>query len=168
MHTSWGSSPILFGTLSYDFIITSFDPYQVCVVGRQIFFFLVLCAIMKSVEGLVYLLEPCSLVGSLLSHLLIFVFPSWWDKSLSMLVLFILYAHWLLFCSLVELWNQSCVNLILWYNLDNYLSCTLLCVLLVYLVFCQNCIFFWLLKVLCMHIYYMYILWHACFRWSIL
>jgi hypothetical protein len=48
-------------------------------------FFLVLCAIEKSIDSLVYLLKSCSF-GSLLS-------PSWfyvlleWDKSLSMCVL---------------------------------------------------------------------------------
>ena len=68
---------------------------------------------MKSVEGLVYLLEPCSLWELVISFLdFCFTFLNE-IKSLSVCVLFILFAHGLLPCSLVELWNQSCVDLIL-------------------------------------------------------
>jgi hypothetical protein len=43
---------------------------------------------------------------------------------------FILYAHWFLLCSLVELWNRLCVILILWYILDNLLLChTFVCII---------------------------------------
>ena len=64
--------------------------------------------------------------------------------------------------SCVELLYQSCVDLALWYNLNNFCSATLWCAFLIFLVFCSNYISFWFLKVLCMHIYYMYMLWHAC------
>jgi hypothetical protein len=47
--------------------VSSLDPHQVCVDVRQTVFSFGTCAIVKSVEGLVYLLEPCSF-GSLLSH----------------------------------------------------------------------------------------------------
>ena len=92
--------------------------------------FLVLCAIIKSVEGLVYLLEPYS-HWSWLSHILIFVLNSLkWDKSLSVCVLFNSFCSLVLLCSLVELWNQLCVDLILRYNLDNILLSYTFCVLL--------------------------------------
>ena len=124
-------------------------------------FFSVLCAIMKSVEGLVYVLEPCSLwelVVSFLIYCLIFLNEICLRACVCY---FILYAHWFLLCSLVELWNRLCVILICWYILDNLLCVTPLCALLVYLVFCPNYISFWFLKVLCMHIYQMYMIWHA-------
>ena len=62
--------------------------------------------------------------------------------------------------------DKSCVDLVLWYNLDNICCVTPWCAFLICFVFCSNYIFIWFLKVLCMHIYYMYILWHACFLWS--
>ena len=123
--------------------------------------FLVLCAIIKSVEGLVYLLEPCSCWELVISYLNICLNSLKWDKSLSVCVLFNSFCSLVLLCSLVELWNQLCVNLILRYNLDNLsLYYTFVC-FLVYLVFCPNYIFLWFLKVLCMHFYSIYILWHA-------
>ena len=39
--------------------------------------------------------------------------------SLSVCVVFNSFCSLVLLCSLVELWNQPCVNLILRYNLDN-------------------------------------------------
>jgi hypothetical protein len=53
-----------------------------------------------------------------------------WDKSLSMCVLFIYYALWFLHSSFVELWVQSCVDLGLWYNLNNLYCVTLFVCLL--------------------------------------
>ena len=58
----------------------SFDKFfwfisSICF-GRQTFSFRYFCAIMKSVEGLVYLFEPCSF-GSLLSHSVFYVLFVW-------------------------------------------------------------------------------------------
>jgi hypothetical protein len=61
---------------------------------------------------------------------------------------------------------QSCVDLGLWYNLGNLFSCHT-CVCFVGLLGVLSKLYLvWFLKVMCMHIYYMYILWHAYFRWS--
>ena len=67
MHTSWGElSCILLKTISLQFIldlsIWYLNSYLVCLWKTKLLFF-VLCAIIKSVEGLVYLLEPWSLLG---------------------------------------------------------------------------------------------------------
>jgi hypothetical protein len=104
-----------------------------------------------------------ALIGSWLSHILIFVLNSLkWDKSLSVCVLFNSFCSLVFLCSLVELWNQPCVNLIFRYNLENTLSChTFLCSL-VYLVFWSKLYILCLLKVLCMHTY-QYIYHMACF-----
>jgi hypothetical protein len=59
--------------------------------------------------------------GSWLSHYFIFGFTFLkWDNSLSMLVLDIILL--VVFSSFVELWGQSCVDLILGYGLDNLLT----------------------------------------------
>ena len=110
MHTSWGSNPICFRTLVV--FIWYLIP-MICLLGRQTFFVLVLCAIMKSVEVLVYSLMICSSIGFLISlasfqsgiftHVLIWVFDIIWT-----------------ICFIV----------------------TLVCALLVYLVFCLNYISF--------------------------
>jgi hypothetical protein len=63
--------------------------------------------------------------------------------------------------SLGGLWSQSCVELILWYNLDNSWVFTPLCDFLVFLVVCPNYIPFWLLKVFSMRIYLLHIICHA-------
>ena len=77
-----------------------------------------------------------ALIGSWLSHILIFVLNSLkWDKSLSVCVLFNSFCLLVLLCSLVELWNQLCVNSILRYNLDSLLLCYTFVCFLVYLVF---------------------------------
>ena len=116
-------------------MLLSWSISSICLWKTNLFF-LVLCAIIKSVEGLVYLLEPYS-HWSWLSHILIFVLNSLkWDKSLSVCVFCLIrFAHWFLLCSLVELWNQLCVNLILRYNLDNILLGYNFVCFLVYLVF---------------------------------
>ena len=91
MHISWGSNPICFWTL------VVFNWYVIpmtCLFGRQTFLVLVLCVIMRSVEGLVYSLMIFSSIGILLS--------------------FGIFSKWYL---------QSCVDLGLWYNLNNRLSC---------------------------------------------
>ena len=134
MHTSWGSNPICFRTLVV--FIWYLIP-MTCLFGRQTFFVLALCAIMKSVEGLVYYLMVFSSIGFLLS--------------------FVIFSKWFL---------QSCVDLGLWYNLDNSFSCHT-CVWFHGLIGVFSKLYLiWFLKVLCMHTYYMYILWHAYFRWS--
>ena len=110
MHKSWGSNPICFWTL------VVFNWYLIpmtCLFGRQTFLVLVLCAIMRSVEGLVYSLMIFSSIGILFSlvsfqsgiftHVLIWIFDIIWTL-----------------CFLV----------------------TLVCALLVYLVFCLNYILF--------------------------
>ena len=61
---------------------------------------------------------------------------------------------------------QSCVDLGFWYNLDNFLSCHTCVCFLGLIGVLSNLYLVWFLKVLCMHIYYMYILRHAYFRWS--
>ena len=61
---------------------------------------------------------------------------------------------------------HSCVDLGIWYNLDTLFSCHT-CVCFVGLLGVLSKLYLvWFLKVMCMHIYYMYILWHAYFRWS--
>ena len=106
MHTSWWSYPICF------WILVVFIWYLIpmtCLFGRQTFFVLSLCAIMKSVEGLVYYLMLFSSIGFLLS--------------------FGIFSKWFL---------QSCVDLGLWYNLDNSFSCrTCVCFLGLIGVFVQ-------------------------------
>ena len=134
MHKSWGSNPICFWTLV---VFNWFFIPMTCLFGRQTFLVLVLCAIMRSVEGLVYSLMIFSSIGILLS--------------------FGIFSKWYL---------QSCVDLDLWYNLGNLFSCHT-CVCFVGLIGVLSKLYLvWFLKVLCMHIYYMYILWHAYFRWS--
>ena len=110
MHTSWGSNPIGFLNISCLHLI--FDPDDVSPWKTNIFR-LDTCAIMKSVEGLVYSLMIFSSFGILISlvsfqsgiftHVLIWVFDIFWTL-----------------CFLV----------------------TLVCALLVYLVFCLNYILF--------------------------
>ena len=110
MYKSWGSNPICFWTLV---VFIWYSIPMTCLFGRQTFFVLVPCAIMKSVEGLVYSLMIFSSIGILLS--------------------FGIFSKWYL---------QSCVDLGFWYNLDNSLSChTCLCFLGL-LVFCPICISF--------------------------
>ena len=99
---------------------------------EETFLFLVPCAINKSLEGLVYLLEPCFPFRSWLSHSFFFgIFLILLNEIIVEHVCFVcLYAHCLLCGSCVELWYQSCVDLVLWYNLDNLLLChTLVCLL---------------------------------------
>ena len=134
MHISWGSNPICFWTL------VVFNWYLIpmtCLFGRQTFLVLVLCAIMRSVEGLVYSLMIFSSFGILLS--------------------FGIFSKWYL---------QSCVDLGFWYNLDNFPSCHTCVCFLDLIGVLSNLYLVWFLKVLCMHIYYIYILCHAYFRWS--
>ena len=110
MHTSWGSNPIRFLNISCLHLI--FDPDDVSPWKKNIFR-LGTCAIMKSVESLVYSLMIFSSFGILISlvsfqsgiftHVLIWVFDIIWTL-----------------CFLV----------------------TLVCALLVYLVFCLNYILF--------------------------
>ena len=89
-------SYILLKTISLQFIlypsIWYLNSYPVCFCKTKLFF-LVLCAIIKSVEGLVYLLEPCSLlwVGYLIPCFKVCHFE--WDKSLSICFIIIFYAH---------------------------------------------------------------------------
>ena len=128
MHKSWGSNPICFWTLVV--FNSPFIP-MTCLFGRQTFFVLVLCAIMKSVEGLVYSLMVFSSFG---------IFSKWY--------------------------LQSCVDLCFWYNLDNVFFCHTCVCFLGLIGVLSKLYLIWFLKVLCMHIYYMYILWHAYFRWS--
>ena len=110
---------------------------MICLFGRQTFLVLVLCANMRSVESLVYSLMVFSSIGILLS--------------------FGIFSKWYL---------QSCVDLGLWYNLDNSFSCHT-CVCFLGLIGVLSKLYLvWFLKVLCMHIYYIYILCHAYFRWS--
>ena len=61
---------------------------------------------------------------------------------------------------------QSCVDLGFWYNLDNSLACHSCECLLGLIVSSSNLYLVWFLKVLCMHNYYIYTLWHTYFRWS--
>ena len=129
-----GDNPICFWTL------VVFKWYLIpmtCLFGRQTFLVLILCAIMRSVEGLVYSLM---------------IFSSNWYLD------FIgIFSKWYL---------HSCVDLDIWYNLDNLFSCHT-CVCFVGLLGVLSKLYLiWFLKVMCMHIYYMYILWHAYFRWS--
>ena len=91
MHTSWGSNPICFLNISCVQLV--FDPDDVSLWKTNISR-LGTCAIMRSVEGLVYSLMAFSSIGSLLS--------------------FGIFSKWYL---------QSCVDLGFWYNLDNSFSC---------------------------------------------
>ena len=165
MHKSWGRSPILVTTLSLCFYQNFVWLFTRLCFWKIILFFLVPCAIMKSVEGLV----------------ICWNFAFLWELVISFFYHYFTFLNeinvwacvfWFSLCSLVfwsscvELLYQSCVDLVLWYNLNNFCSATLWCAFLIFLVFCSNYISFWFLKVLCMHIYYMYILWHACFLWS--
>ena len=101
------------------------------VFWEDISFLLVLCAIMKSVEGLVYLLEPCSLWELLISFVDIWFLFLKWDKSLSICVLFILYAHcffasftrWTLESILVLIWFFDVIWTILWSHTFCVRSC---------------------------------------------
>ena len=130
MHRSWGSYPICFRTL---FVFNCYLIYFKLVFepddmsrGKTNLFVLVLCAIIESVEGLIYLLESFSL----------------WELVISFLdISFIWYLFfWYL--------SQSCVDLgfdIIWTIL---LHVTLWCAFLVFFVFCPNRVFLWFLKVL--------------------
>ena len=103
-------------------------------------------------------------VGYLISWYLLYLLK--WDKSLS--VCFYLSFMLIGFCR-VHMLNFGINHVLVWFFDIIWTTVgwvTLLCAFMVYLVFCPNCISIWLLKVLWMHIYYMYILWHACFLWS--
>jgi len=79
-----------------------------------------------------------------------------------------IFINWYLdFIGIFSKWYlHSCVDLGIWYNLDNLFSCHT-CVCFVGLLGVLSKLYLvWFLKVMCMHIYYMYILWHAYFRWS--
>jgi hypothetical protein len=163
MHNYWGSYPIFFRTLSLCFYHNIFWSLSSVSCWKTNLFFLVLCAIVEKSRGISFF------VGTL---------PSWeffyliactiyylleWDKHMSMCVLYIFCAHW--FC-LVHMLNFVCVHVLIWFfDIIWTILCrvTLLWAFLVYLVLCPDCISFWFLKVLCMHIYYMFILWHAFF-----
>ena len=127
----------------YSLIITSLGSYQVFYFGRQTFFFSVLCAIMKSVDGLVYLLEPYSLWELVISFCDIWFTLLKWDKSLSVCVfiypicslVFSLFTCWTLESILVLIWFFDVIWTILWCH-------TFFCALLAFLVFCPNCISF--------------------------
>ena len=143
MHKSWGSYPICFRTL---FVFNCYLIYFKLVFepddmsrGKTNLFVLVLCAIIESVEGLIYLLESFSL----------------WELVISILeVSFIWYL------------SQSCVDLgfdIIWTIL---LHVTLWCAFLVFFVFFSKSCLLLVLEGLDMHIYFMYKLWHVYFLWS--
>ena len=71
---SWGSNPICYSTLV---VFNWFLFPMTCLLERQTFFVLVLCAIMKIEEGLVYLLKPYSSLWSWLSHPMVPSLPFW-------------------------------------------------------------------------------------------
>ena len=98
-------------------------------------FVLVLCAIIKMLRAW-FICWNLALIGSWLSHILIFVLNSLkWDKSLSVCVLFNSFCL-LVFASFIcWTWIQSCDGLSLWYNLDNLLLCYTFVCFLVYFVF---------------------------------
>ena len=158
MHKSWGRSPILVRILYLCFhqnLVWSFT--RLCFWKTNLFF-LVLCAIIKSVEGLVYLLEPYSLWELLISLVGIWFSFLKWDKSLSMCVLFIFYAHW--FC-LVHLLIFGFYLMLIWvFDIIWTTVCwvTLLCAFLVYLVFCPNCISFGSWKFVHAYLLYIYLI----------
>ena len=130
----------ILGELSYMLLLVVFIWHLIpmtCLFGRQTFLVLVLCAIMRSVEGFVHSLMIFSSFGILLS--------------------FDIVSKWYL---------KSCVDLGVRYNLDNSLSCHTWVWFLDLIGILSKLYLVWFLKVLCMHIYYMYILWHAYFRWS--
>ena len=134
MHKSWGNYPICFWTL------VVFNWYLIpmtCLFGRETFLVLVLCAIMKSVECLVYSLMVFSSFGILLSF---GIFSKWYP--------------------------QSCVDLSFWYNLDNFLSChTCVCFLGLIGVFVQFVSRLVLGSLVHAYLLYVYLM-HAYFRWS--
>ena len=166
MHYLWGSYPILFRSLLLCFYHNIFWSISSVCFWRTSLFFLVLVPSWK-VWRVWFICWNLALFGSCLSHSLIFAFTFLNEISFWACVFWLnSYALWLLPCSLVELCDQSCVDLVLWYNLDSLFMSHFWCAFLVYLVFCSNYISFWFLKVLCMYIYYMYILRHACFLWS--
>jgi hypothetical protein len=118
------NNALILGELSYIHYNTLFVLISIgigCLEDKS-FLFGTLCAIIKSVESLVCLFKPCFLWELVISFLVIYFLLLKWDMLLSMCVLVMLYAHWLLRCSLGELWSQFCVDLIIWYNLDNLLS----------------------------------------------
>jgi hypothetical protein len=61
------------------------------------------------------LLEPFSLWEFVISFLVICFFTLKMRYVFEHVSFSYFYAHWLLICSLVELWSQSCVDWILWY-----------------------------------------------------
>jgi hypothetical protein len=166
MHNYWGSYPIFFRTLSLCFYHNIFWSLSSVSCWKTNLFILVLCAIVEKSRGISFFVgtlpswEFCYLISCTIYYLLE------WDKPMSMCALYIFYAHW--FC-LVHMLNFVCVHVLIWFfDIIWTILCsvTLLCAFLVYLVLCPDCIFFWFLKVLCMHIYYMFILWHPFFLWS--
>ena len=144
----------------------SFDSYFAYFFGRNLFLFGTLCH-HKSVKGLVYLSEPFSpfweLVISFFYNCFTFLneINLWAWVFLFFFMLIGLYGVLVLNSSLnhVLIWLFHIIWITFW-------CVTLLCAFLICLVFCSNYISFWFLKVVCMHINYMYILWHACSLWS--
>ena len=155
MHKSWGRSPILVRILSLCFHQNFVWSFTCLYFWKINHFSLVLCAIMKSVEGLVYLLEPCSLWELLISFVNLWFTFLKWDKSLSMCVLLILYAHW--FC-LVLLLNLD--SILCWFESSicfgqpcvwSHLLCSLVLISVLSIFY-----LFWVLKV-CACIFSQYI-----------
>jgi len=184
MHNAWGSYPIFFRTL----ILWSLSSVCWWKASR---FFLVLCAIMKLCRGL-GLFGTIRSLGSSISFFLcvsldisfLDVSFIWYPSSDYFFIWYLIFTWYLFNWYLIK----SCVDLV-WFQLASLLMCCSLIVLnhelswffdiiwttlcrvnllvafLVYLVFCPNCISLWSLKVLCMHIYFMYFLLHAFFLW---
>ena len=118
---------------------------------------MVLCAINKSLEGLVYLLEPYFSFWELVISFFYNCFTFLNEINRWAWVFFVfLHAYWFLW-SLVL--NSSINHVLIWFFdiiwiafVVPYLGVPFL----ICFVFCSNYISIWFLKVLCMHINYVY------------
>ena len=122
----------------------------------------------KKCVGLGLFVEPCSLFWECVISFLLICFICLNEINLwACVALLIFYAQLFLLSSLVEL---CCIDhLLIWFFdtiwTTNVFWDTSLCLLESIGVFSKLCLL-WFLKVLYMHIYYVYILWHAYFLWS--
>ena len=194
MHNAWGSYPIFFRTLilwslssvcwwkASRFFLVLCAIMKLCrevglfgtilSLGSSISFHFV-CFIGYLISWCIfYLVSFKWLFLHLVSYFhLIFLFNWYLIKSCVVLVrcqlVSLLMCCWVLestMCWFLFVLNHelSWVFDIIWTTLCRV---NLSVAVLVYLVFCPNCISIWFLKVLSMHIYLMYFLWHAFFLW---
>ena len=131
MHKSWGNNPICFWTLV---VFNWFLIPLTCLLGRQTFFVLVPCAIMKSEEGLfipwwyfhhlVLCFHLLSFQSGIFNHVLVWVFDRIWTTLY--LVTLVCVLSWFVWCFVQIVSHLVLESLVHAYLLYVYLMACLL------------------------------------------